>query len=289
MPEDADKTKETLKNFHAVYNRLSPEQRDINSYKTLSQVDSVVDPLLGIASSTKVHDLKLPGVYKIWSEGPYNIVEVWDAKSLAILGEGTKWCTRKSSPICQADSYLSQYEKVLILFQNGRPVVQYTPDYEHIMNINNEEVTDPRLLLLILPPEVDVRKYSSVLGYKNSLKIEQRQLYDEFLDDKSNEILLYVKNVIKDRWPAGEQMLLLNLNKNKDGQYPVIQYANSYVGRWPELEHTILKGLDSGLYPMIAVLYASNVLDNRWPEAEPYIQKHHRLWEKYSRLLDNTR
>ena len=57
LPEDGHRVKETLENFHKSKNRL--QEKDINKYKSLSDIEQVVEPLLGIASSNKTVKINL--------------------------------------------------------------------------------------------------------------------------------------------------------------------------------------------------------------------------------------
>lgn len=92
----------------------------------------------------------------------------------------------------------------------------------------------------------------------------------------------YALQVIKGRWPKGEDVIKTN------DEYAYYYAANVLVtdkewpypnGRWPEAEPYIMK---SGLN---AWLYAKRVLKHRWKEAEPYIEQD-LWWGDYKNYFD---
>lgn len=242
LPEDGHRVKETLENFHKSKNRL--QEKDINKYKSLTDVEQVVEPLLGITSSNKtVNYTNLPGVEVVTKNGPYVTLKVSDPDSLAELGMGTKWCTRKDYPECAAYEYIEDYGYIFIILQDDRPVAQYTPDYEQIMDVNDEMVEDRKLLNLIPKPP---------------LSDDQRALFN------------YALNVIGGRWPDAEPYII------QDPEYAFMYAEDILNSRWPEAEPIIMK------QPNWAYEYARDVIGSRWLEAEPYIMKSGRSASLYS-------
>jgi hypothetical protein len=71
----------------------------------------------------------------------------------------------------------------------------------------------------------------------------------------------YALEVIKDRWPEAEDIII------KDSDSALYYSAEVIKGRWPEAEDIIMKD------PHNACQYAQNIIKDRWLEAEPYIMK----------------
>ena len=142
--------------------------------------------------------LTLPGVDKISQNGSFYTVAVNNAKSLAKLGEGTKWCTRESYTDCMAKKYINRYKYIYILFNHDMPIMQYTPDYFQIMDVNDLKVTNNDLLNLVVEP---------------SLTGPIEYLYN------------YALHVIKGRWLTGEPVIF----KNNTMTY---EYVRNIVARY---------------------------------------------------------
>jgi hypothetical protein len=234
LPPDSEKVNELIVNFEKVKSKL--DIKDINQYKSVEELKSSVEPLLDIKSSKKKREYEnLEGVEIVSRKGPYVVLKVSNADSLAALGIGTKWCTRDDHPECRSEQYIGRYGHIFVVLQNGRPVMQYTSDYNEIMDISNYLVEDPGMLSLIPKPEIN----------ENSTDI----------------IYNYAYKVLRDRWPEAEPYIA----KNPAVAY---RYARDVIdGEWPEAEPYIMKE------PALAYGYAKDIIDDRWPEAEPYIMK----------------
>ena len=78
------------------------------------------------------------------------LVEVYDPKSLAEMGAGTKWCTTR---IDLAKQYLKKYHSMLILFSGAgsislyskhtKPLIQATPDLSAVFDSEDRPTTLP--------------------------------------------------------------------------------------------------------------------------------------------------
>jgi len=248
LPEDEKSVATALSNFEKVFKNLTIDQRNILQYQSLKEVEETVNPLLGVASSKKKHKFEgLEGVRVVNKNGPYVTVEVTDPESLGALGEGTKWCTRNSFPDCQKYKYIGDYGHIFIVFQNGKPVMQYTPDYEEIQDVDAEDVTDEELLSLIPPPELK--------------------------EGNARVLYWYAHDVLKKEWSEAEPYIMKDpesaywyalrvMNVEKHVNDPWLVQPRYVVKRWPEAEPYIMKDPES------AWRYAKNVLKRRWPEAE---------------------
>lgn len=260
LPDDAPRAKEILTRFATVSPRLLPSQKEINQYKNLEEIQQVVDDLEGVQASSKTHNLSKyigqDGVKVVQKKGPYVTLEISDVKALKELGEGTKWCTRGSHPDCKAEYYIETFGKVYIIFQNGRPVLQYAPYLIEIKDIDNNNVTDRRLLDLIPVPDLS----SGAMTCYN-----------------------YAARVIRDRWPEAEPIIMKHPGYALAYTEHVINsriYSAPLI-RWTEAEPYIMRS------PEHAWVYAHRIIQARWAEAEPYIKEDPECAWMYVRLVIN--
>ena len=233
LPEDSTRLKQTLTNFKKYQPRL--QVKDINQYKSLHQLETVLEPFHDTTSKRSgglgFNPLTLPGVTKIGQAGEYYTVKVTDVDSLSKLGEGTKWCTRASyGKDCQAEYYIEQYGSISIIFKGDKPFIQYTPDFDQVMNVNDEQIDSHELINIIPEP----------------------------LGDPENAYQ-YAKQILNKRWPKAEPIIAQD-------PWSAYRYARDVIeGRWPEAEPYIAQD------PVMAFYYARDIIKGRWPEAEPYI------------------
>ncbi len=281
LPDDANKVHNILQQFKTLSYRLSPQQRDINVYRSLDDIKQVVDPIIGVTASKKSHDINLPGVTVVDVKGPYTTISITDPSSLAKLGRGTSWCTREDHPDCSAENYIRRFGKVFMVLQSGRPVLQYDPQYIEIKDIDNmsissravfsAEVEDrPKLLSLVIPPDLE--------------RIAAEQDWGKAAQVGFN----YAYQVLNSRWPEAESYILKAAQSGQGIQHgesvPIAYAVHLIGGRWKEVERFLMKD------PKEAAMYASQILKdiegiNRWPEAEPYIIKHPDAILHYARLV----
>jgi hypothetical protein len=266
FPEDREAVTTALSNFEEVFSRLPADKNDIMQYQSLKEVEEIVNPLVGIVSSKKKHKFEgLKGVKVVNENGPYVTVMVTDPESLGALGEGTKWCTRNSFHDCQKYDYIDRYGHIFIVFQNGRPVMQYTPDYGAIRDVDHKNVTDKELLFLIPPPEL--KEGNAKALYRYALKIMKGERWPEaepYIMKDPEWAFWYAHNVMgRERWPEAEPYIM------KDPRWASWYALNVMKGeRWLEAEPYIMKS------PEWAYYYADKIMKGeRWPEAEPYIMK----------------
>jgi len=301
LPEDERSVTTALSNFESVLSRLPADKNDIMQYQSLKEVEETVNPLVGIVSSKKKHKFEgLEGVKVVHKDRFYVTVKVTDPESLGALGEGTKWCTRNSFPDCQKYGYINDHGHIFIVFQNGRPVMQYTPDYEQIKDVDNKNVTDKELLSLIPPPELKEGNSKALYryaysfmnkerwpeaeeyimkdprsAYEYALNVMGRERWSEaepYIMKDPYEAYWYAHNVMgRERWPEAEPYIM------KDPER-AFQYAHLMMGRkrWPEAEPYIMKDPESAFW------YATDMMKKRWPEAEEYIMKDPRWARRYS-------
>lgn len=253
VPEDNNRVKEVINQFKQHQSRLP--QRDLNQYKTIHDVEEALDTVTGTGSKREgafqVNPEELPGVKLINQDGDYKLWEVSDPESLAIMGEGTKWCTRKSYKDCQAKSYIDDQTVIYIISQSNTPIIQFTPDFEQVMDRSDNSI--------------DLTKFTNLLKpLEYGLIFDIREAAYGYPDPDDNYMLDTAMNYVSHTWkrlPQVEQFIMKSSLYAVDYAYDIIK------GRWPEAEPYILKNADA------ACTYAMNVIKGRWPEAEQIIMK----------------
>ncbi len=149
---------------------------DIMHFSTIYDLESRLDQLAGQGSKRQgfagVDPSTLPGVTVMETRPDMIFYKITNPTSLAKMGEGTKWCTRfsydNSSEI--AKKYLRKYPYLVIGYKDGKPYVQYNPDYSQVMNVNDQrfhiENSEQAKLLNLPRPDVVVpdRRKRTVKG-----------------------------------------------------------------------------------------------------------------------------
>ena len=239
VPEDNHRIKTALEAFKQHQPRLPI--KDINQYNSLYEVEEAIETVTGTGSkrsgSLQVNPKTLPGVKFINHIGELKLYKITNAKSLKELGEGTKWCTRKSYPDCQAKDYIDEFSYLYIITRDNKPFIQFTSDFGQVMDVNDEITSLKQYRLLLQPIEKEITSPESACEY--------------------------ARNVIGGRWPEAEP----TIKKNQQWAY---YYAKHIINgdesdgriRWPEAEPYIMKS------PYWAQQYAKHIIKGRWPEAE---------------------
>jgi len=116
---------------------------DIMRFPTIHELETRMDQLEGQGSKRQgfagVNPLTLPGVEILEKRPDITFYKVTNPSSLAKMGEGTKWCTRFSfnKSISTAKGYIDRYGYLVIGYKDGKPYVQYNPDYSQVMDVND--------------------------------------------------------------------------------------------------------------------------------------------------------
>ena len=290
LPEDNYRIRKTLENFDKYQRNL--EVKDILKYNSLHELETALEPYLDSVSKRQggnnLNPLNLPGVELINSVDEYKVYKVSNAESLKDIGEGTKWCTRRSYPVCQAERYINTYRWLGVIYKDNKPFIQYTPDYDQIMDVNDLVVANKKILQLLIPkpkledanglfeyskniiqgrwPEAEPIIAQNKLASYNYAAVVMKDRWPEIEHHILNDyryIPTYARYCIKDRWPEGEKRILASYNP----QY-IYEYARYVInGEWPEAE-----GIMSNS-PEYAYMYASYVVGKRWPKGEPTIAR----------------
>ncbi len=114
--EDTDNVHRSLQHFEKHKAKL--EKKDINQYKTLSDLDDAVRPHIGTASTKKEKEehIKTAGLEKLADNGKTQVYHVKSKEASQQVygggsergGTGTNWCTAARSSNCLYDSYHSR-------------------------------------------------------------------------------------------------------------------------------------------------------------------------------------
>jgi len=237
VPEDNHRIKEVISQFKQHQSRL--QQKDLNQYKTIHDVEAELEKFTETGSKREgafqVNPEKLPGVKLINQDGDYKLWEVSNPESLSIMGEGTKWCTRKSYKDCQAMQYIENYQKIYIISKDSKPHIQFTKpdirlDFMQIKDINDEDTS--------------LSNYRSLLEPLHEDFFQRFEKYDDGSDYFAQRLSDYAAIVINGRWKKAEPIIM----KNAEAAY---NYARFVIkGRWPEAEPIIMQDTDIAHYYM---------------------------------------
>ena len=137
LPEDSENLQQLLRRFIEQKRVGRIPVSDLNKYDKIDDLQDALERLGKVESKRQgglgFDPTKMPGVETYAKKGPWVILRVTDINSLAELGDGCQWCTRKSYPGgSQAPRYLKEYGVIYIAFKNGTQYLQYTPDYSQI-------------------------------------------------------------------------------------------------------------------------------------------------------------
>lgn len=312
LPEDSDRVREVLNHFiEQSRKQNSPIESNIFKYRTIHDLERALEEVVpGMKASSQEANLNgMEGVLVIKKDGPYTLLRVSDEESLKDLGEGTKWCTRRSYRRCYADRYLRQYGHLFIVLKNNKPFMQYTPNFDQIMDVDDQPVSgvfDEKLQDILEPINPDA---DTAIDYAEKVLQGRYREGEKAILGSPYLIHHYVLYVIKKRWPEGERALL-----REGDPKSLYEYATGVInGRWPEAEPFIAESpyysyyycfdLDYALIadrpekapellekaivrdPKYAVKYARDVIRGRWPFGEPYIAKDPKAAVGYARQV----
>jgi ketosteroid isomerase-like protein len=273
LPEDADRVKQLLIDFnHYKSIGAADINKDIGSYKTIYDLEVVIDKLKGIDLKGRAETRQEYRAGTQWvNESPnYKILEITTPEAAAHYGLNTKWCTSDAET---AKKYLIE-GPLYIIFQkqpDGKleKLYQYTYDYSQFMNILDKPVKPNKEIRQLIKPPLN-SKPESLAGF--CVLIGSRWLEAEpAIAQNPRWAYYYALDVLKRPWPEAEPYIV------KDPIWAYF-YALYVLKRpWPEAEPTIAKN------PQWAHYYARYTLRRPWPEAEPAIAQNPR-WAYYYAL-----
>ena len=305
LPEDGHRVLTVLTHYDKQKRKADSQlQKDINRYRTIHDLEMALEEEIPSLKATAVevgHKVKdLPGVTVVKRVPPDIVVlKVEDPDSLATLGEGTRWCTRRSYPDCQAESYIDDYGYIYVVLKQGKPFVQYTPDYDQIKDVDNETFEDIGIRRQILM-EPESPSAQSAFNYAKAIKSRVPKL-EPILARYPSIAVHYAVYVL-----GGERFLQAEPVIAKNPKW-ALKYAEKVLqGSFPEAEPFIAKNAEiSYRYAVgplkgrrflegeaaiasqanFAYLYASQVIKGRFPLAEPVLQSNPDFWEAYHKYV----
>jgi len=224
LPEDIPRIINVLRSFNKLKTKLP--HKDINKY-TFRDLEAQVDKLSGTAIKSKrqkAKDIKAEGVEDYRENASWKIIKVTTAKAACILSKNTKWCTSDEGV---AAGYLPLY---IVFKKSGSKLIkvaQYDADFDQVMDVKDNPIDQvPKSLAELMKPQ----------------------------SPSPEQAYRYAKDVIKGRWPDGEETI------KKDPKWAYHYALDVIKGRWPEAEETIKND------PEWAYHYALDVIKGRWPE-----------------------
>ena len=161
LPDDAHAINELLKRFVEQKRVGRLPEPDLNKH-TVDSAREMLDNLGNVESKRQgglgFDPSKMPGVKVYAKGGPYVILRSTNAESLAEIGEGSIWCTRKSyGSKSMAPSYLSRYGAIYTIFKDGKQLAQYTPNYAEVQGAKTTARFVPdKVLAKLLEPDPDI-------------------------------------------------------------------------------------------------------------------------------------
>jgi hypothetical protein len=307
-PEDADKVRETLAEFHRIKQIGSVEmERDINRYRTYPDLLAVVRANVNArgketAKKAPVEKSVCPGLELLFeTKAPkgsqwrfYKVMSVEAAHYVAKQGtdghgnpQKTQWCTIGPD---QANIHLNKGPLWVVFVKRPatpeKPESRFEPfaqlhfQTDQFMDRDDQELMDDVRFALI-------KKLSPYTGISLENDPGLAFAYAECMGarfpagepimlkkcDASN-LVAYAEFTVIGRWPEAEPKILTDLPE-------AIVYAENVIkGRWPELEAALLEhGTPSNL-----VQYAADVIKGKWLEAEPKINKDASAKRQYQQI-----
>lgn len=241
LPEDGSRVRTAIEKFKKFKNQL--ENKDINRYKRLSDLEDALDKDEGITNS--ISSTKLGKVVNRYEE--YTTIEVTNVEDLKNIGEGTKWCTRGSYPDCMAQYYLDKHGSIFVVLKEDKPFIQYTPDFSQIMDVKDNHFTDSTLLRNVIPkPDISylANNIDAFENYFTKINKERWPEIEPLIVDQPQFAIFYIKKILND-----------------------FKSASPHRNRWPEAEPALAKD------PKSAYDYAVFILRGPWPAAEPAMSR----------------
>ena len=261
LPEDAGRIKQLLTDFdHYKSIGAADINRDVGSYKTIHDLEVVIDELKGIDLKGRAETRQeyREGTQWVKESSNYKILKITTPEAAAHYALNTKWCT--SDPET-AKVYLEEGPLYIIFKKQPdgklRKLYQYTHDYSQFMDILDKPIKpDKEIQRLIKPllnskPEILVR-FCVLVGFR-WLEAEPYIVRDP------EWACFYAMNVLKGRFPEAEPYIAQDSKLAYDYALYVLRHS------WSEAEPAIVKD------PYLAYCYARDVLRRPWPEAEQYI------------------
>ena len=137
--EDHPRIKEALSNFETHKGKL--EKKDINQYKSLSDVEDAVEPHLGTTTKRQEKKaIKSEGADLVHNDEKRGVTvhHIKTEQAACSYGAGTKWCTSGKK-----DNMFNHYNEdgPMFVIQHGGRKYQFHNASDQLMNEKNNDVT----------------------------------------------------------------------------------------------------------------------------------------------------
>ena len=221
---------------------LSLEQKDIDRYSTLEELQQVLSSLSTVKTKTQQKkERKVAGAELVYEDDSWKVYHITTEKAAKLYGKGTKWCI-SAEENNQFNDYDMNTIYIAVKTQTGaKRAVLVKVDGDTVVYDERDDVVN---MTSDMP--------------KSVFKVRELPRPDPSTADQM-QLVKYAKHVIKGRWPEAEPAIMTDPDAAG-------LYANDVIkGRWPEGEWAIAQD------PGWATLYAMSVLKRRWPEAERYL------------------
>lgn len=268
---DSDRIKDVLTIFNQFRNKPSLFKQysvnpDINKH-SLYDLERIRDVYYGVIT---LGGEKSNGVNTIYNRGGIRVIQIGgddadlDAavEAACFYAKDTKWCTRDKD---EAENYLDQ-NPLYVIFNNGVKIAQTSPDEGVVKNVKNKTLyftNDTKNIFEILydlgAVSEDTLSKTALESVSNGLISPQDPDLRKYIANSSYDSYLFARDVLHDRFPEGEGMIIQT-------SILALDYAVSVVkGRFPEGEQVIAS------HPSDACMYAIEVLKSRFKQAESVI------------------
>ena len=259
--EDLPRVTTALQQFMAKKKGL--EKKDINQYKSLSDLEDAVEDADEMQSKRQEKQkIKTEGADVIHKEAGYTIIKLKSKEAACYYGKGTKWCTAATSEQNMFNQYNSDGPLYVIIDNERNRKYQYHWQSDSFMNEKDEPVQ------------------LEVLGQQYPAMVKTIDL------DNAEQCLQWASNVVRGAWPEGEDAIAkfphtaylyaIDTRKPFPKGEPAIaeredyslRYAEEVLqDRFPEAEKKYLHN------PQWAMSYTQNVIGERFPPAEKHISQ----------------
>ena len=159
--EDFYKAKNYVTLFNKFINRIPKENRDINKYKSLSDLYDVVKEFEGdedapTSKQDEIRKIKEKEIKKVFENGDWLIMIPLTERASCLIGKGTQWCTAADESDNMFDSYNSDGPLYVIINKDDNSKYQLHFESNQIMDENDRPVPATHFFDYILANDNDV-------------------------------------------------------------------------------------------------------------------------------------
>jgi len=281
-PEDKEKLQQTIKDYTTLRKQY-PNFKSLTKYSYHELTNDINKHFHPQELKTKTRLEKIPPKTEIiYNQPPYTILKITDIETAIQLASGTKWCTSDKNT---ATNYLLGGPLYVIL-KDGKKYAQayLDPNDPQLKDIHDSEINDPilRNILSKLPGTLGIPAWT--FEYAKDVIKGRWPEGEEIISRDAEYAFQYAKDIIKDRWPEGEKAILHN-------PYLIYHYAKDIIkDRWPEGEKILLASpkmkymkqtTADNIQRQLIFQYAKDIIKGRWPEGEKILRKSHYWWDIY--------